>query len=392
MIDPVNETTTLIGTDYGSGTAKWGGAVLVPMSNPGAEGMSFDGIDTIIIFTPMNASRVLALDPINLKTVMVGDDLGDEQYKYDGACLGADGAVYCAPVSANQALRIEFAGRVSDTSAISSELAQLQAIANANDDFKALTIQQAMRMKMLSAQLKEMKSSRQSIFQSEQLGDVRDEDHKGMLPWKYNIEYLKSHYLVAQPMKTKSSAPNSPIKPAEMPSSLSMSEGDMERNSNDLTNKHSSTKLAKMLGVSDTKLIEVSDWNPNVTTKLIGPSRGGNYKYSDTVMSTDGRTVIGVPLNVKTNTYIPYPAHPPNYSMHSINPFTPLNYMVFSHSLLSSLLSTLLRRITLWLVSAHAWKRNRKGYGVAAVLWVWMATCTVLPCERSVSCASTHCL
>ena len=141
MIDPSNDSTTLIESDYGTMNAKWGGAVIVPMTNPASSSFNSDQVDTIIVFTPMNKRKVLALDPINYRTCLVGDDLGAEQYKYDGACLGADGAAYCAPVSALQALRIEYSGLPTDSlvQSMTSELSELQSLLQSG---RQLNIQQ----------------------------------------------------------------------------------------------------------------------------------------------------------------------------------------------------------------------------------------------------------
>jgi len=60
----------------------------------------------MLLFIPMNAKRLILFDPTTNCIAEVGDDLGSAKYKYGSASLGADGAVYCAPMNAPWALRV----------------------------------------------------------------------------------------------------------------------------------------------------------------------------------------------------------------------------------------------------------------------------------------------
>lgn len=89
--------------------AQWIGAALGP--------------DGAIYCAPANAARVLRIDPADGSVGPIGDDLsvrvvdegGGGSYemdlKWDGAALGPDGAIYCAPANAPRVLRIDPATR-----------------------------------------------------------------------------------------------------------------------------------------------------------------------------------------------------------------------------------------------------------------------------------------
>ena len=103
MIDPMLGTTSFIGEDIGSDACKYFGAVKIP--NPAAK--PGDDAGALILFIPLNARRLLVLNPKTLETCYVGGDLGGLSMKFFSGAL-AYGSVYCAPANAPHVLRIDF--------------------------------------------------------------------------------------------------------------------------------------------------------------------------------------------------------------------------------------------------------------------------------------------
>ncbi len=101
-IDPAAGKTYLVGKDFGADSAKWGGAVIIPISLPSSPATTIGPGTAVVLFTPLNARQVLVFDPWTQRSCFGGDDLGLGTFKFDGTCLGADGSAYCAPVSAFQ--------------------------------------------------------------------------------------------------------------------------------------------------------------------------------------------------------------------------------------------------------------------------------------------------
>merc|ERR1719457_390649 len=59
-------------------------------------------------FMPACANRIMKLDPNNNDAMSsVGDDLGDERWKYRGTVVGIDGCVYGIPRNSKRILRYD---------------------------------------------------------------------------------------------------------------------------------------------------------------------------------------------------------------------------------------------------------------------------------------------
>jgi hypothetical protein len=66
------------------------------------------GADKCIYWPPRNANRVLKFDPETQQLPsLVGDDLGEGRFKWQGGALASDGAIYCIPNNAKQILAID---------------------------------------------------------------------------------------------------------------------------------------------------------------------------------------------------------------------------------------------------------------------------------------------
>ena len=66
------------------------------------------GADMCIYWPPRYANRVLKFDPETQQLPsLVGDDLGEGRYKWQGGALATDGAIYCIPFKATQILAID---------------------------------------------------------------------------------------------------------------------------------------------------------------------------------------------------------------------------------------------------------------------------------------------
>ena len=90
-IDPVNQTTTLIGQDLGGSAIYQSLAV----ANNGK-----------LYAAPRDASQVLEIDPVNQTTTLIGQDLGSGSNKYLSLALANNGKLYAAPGAASQVLEI----------------------------------------------------------------------------------------------------------------------------------------------------------------------------------------------------------------------------------------------------------------------------------------------
>ena len=82
-----------------SGKFKWGSVVEAPVT-PGVQ-----KCPTVLVFIPLNARRILVLDPSTNFAALCCDDLGSEEFKYSSSCVGSDGAIYSSPMNALVALR-----------------------------------------------------------------------------------------------------------------------------------------------------------------------------------------------------------------------------------------------------------------------------------------------
>jgi len=93
----VNMTTlssTTVGNDLGNEMFKWGSSVL--------------GKDNCIYGIPYNTGRVIRFDPLRNTITMVGEEY-DGEHKWCAGCLAADGNIYAAPSCAKKVLKINIA-------------------------------------------------------------------------------------------------------------------------------------------------------------------------------------------------------------------------------------------------------------------------------------------
>jgi len=90
-IDPVNQTTVLIGQDLGTASNKYIG---LELANNGK-----------LYAAPSNASQVLEIDPINQTTALIGQVLSGN-VKYINSELANNGKLYAVPFNAPQVLEI----------------------------------------------------------------------------------------------------------------------------------------------------------------------------------------------------------------------------------------------------------------------------------------------
>jgi hypothetical protein len=82
-IDPVAQTTALIGTTYASGGTKWSGGVLAPNGK--------------IYGIPSGSTQVLEIDPVAQTTALFGS-LAAGTGKFGGV-LAPNGKIYGIPIS-----------------------------------------------------------------------------------------------------------------------------------------------------------------------------------------------------------------------------------------------------------------------------------------------------
>ena len=65
-------------------------------------------LDGCIYFMPADAHRIMKLYPNNNDAMSsVGDDLGDDCYKYSGTVVGIDGCVYGIPIWSRRILKYD---------------------------------------------------------------------------------------------------------------------------------------------------------------------------------------------------------------------------------------------------------------------------------------------
>ena len=86
------ERVNLIGQDLGSGSDKY---FNIALANNGK-----------LYASPLNASQVLQIDPVNQTTTLIGLDLGSGSNKYQTLALANNGKLYAAPRRASQVLEI----------------------------------------------------------------------------------------------------------------------------------------------------------------------------------------------------------------------------------------------------------------------------------------------
>jgi hypothetical protein len=104
-VDTANSDYTWIGDSIYLGT--WIGN---PIYSEWGEGWGdpIIGADKCIYWPPSDANRVLKFDPETQQLPsLVGDDLGEGQWKWNGGALATDGAIYCIPSSSARVLVID---------------------------------------------------------------------------------------------------------------------------------------------------------------------------------------------------------------------------------------------------------------------------------------------
>ena len=82
------------------------GEPLLPHMNNKWQNGFVSEVDGCIYAIPCNATHVLRIDPTTDEVSMVGPDFGEDLEKWEGGCVGADGALYCFPQMHKQVLRI----------------------------------------------------------------------------------------------------------------------------------------------------------------------------------------------------------------------------------------------------------------------------------------------
>lgn len=276
------DVISLIGDDYGTQSAKFGSPVIVPLNRqsdehgelPVAEATK----DVVIICPPLNASHVLVIDPVNNRTCLVGDEFETDNFKYDGACLGSDGAVYCAPSCATQFLRIEVFGKL----------------------------------------VEEVIERRQSRRGDSGLMVDNDEEEKAFYDQELeeNVSDTSTVTLLKQRMKnllhvtSSSSSLSTPSRPSKV---------HIANSGNPILTSPSHRPIAKKLMSVTFDLGEECNnapttpggilkknvtgrmcyqWPPAVSLTYHGAERIGNFKFGAMALSADGKAAIAVPMNV----------------------------------------------------------------------------------------------
>ena len=95
QIDIAKNNYTWIGDTIFSGRRRgWGDPIV--------------GVDNCIYWPPCNAQRVLRFDPETQQfPSLVGGDLGEQNWKWQGGALATDQAIYCIPICSTQILAID---------------------------------------------------------------------------------------------------------------------------------------------------------------------------------------------------------------------------------------------------------------------------------------------
>ena len=65
------------------------------------------GMDGCIYWLPRHANRLMRLNINTLVPELIGNDLGDASFKWNGGALASDGKIYCIPYSADKILEID---------------------------------------------------------------------------------------------------------------------------------------------------------------------------------------------------------------------------------------------------------------------------------------------
>jgi hypothetical protein len=349
MIDCKRDLVSLVGGDYGVQSAKWGTPVIVPLGNyeeirkkhisPSSLPLS----SLVIVFPPLNASRILLLDPRTKKTSLSGEDLGNTLFKYDGACLGSDGAVYCAPSCAPRFLRIEVTAALKVSTDESgngggddqyedgvhdpvwkSSLNRMKS----DDSFterdvilqrksSSTTVSKAMQkvvaaVHVVAATTTSRSSSGSSSMLPKPPLRMRSKNAGTSLTSKttsgssssqsLNAELSAGSLDVADGFERSLEA--TPSSSTSAPSSVLQDSAHTSSISKSANKSAKSTLLSRSLSPPPTPQprivtsVETYVWPPEVSVTHHGVERAGNFKFGGMVMSADGKTAISVPMNV----------------------------------------------------------------------------------------------
>jgi len=89
LIDPIHDTTELVGDDFGTTLqSKYYGSILLP--------------DGRVIFVPNRAAQAAVYDPVSKTTTLVGADIGDSNQKFNCGALLPNGKILLVPLEATQ--------------------------------------------------------------------------------------------------------------------------------------------------------------------------------------------------------------------------------------------------------------------------------------------------
>jgi hypothetical protein len=279
MIDCASDTATLIGDDLGALNAKYGSPVVVPYDStvPASKVSALDDYSVVIMFPPLNSRCVLGLNPATMQTALLGDDLGRVHFKYDGACLGGDGAMYCAPSCALQMMRVELV-----VTTIAPKIVEGDENADEDNDEEEEPVPT------------DPITKRKSSSPPRKGGSVpRTSKKKGPTSKGDKKDIILGISLDDSGSKGKKDATSTDVPSNATPTSKLAFISPFMKVKKAL--KGAKPQLFKSASsLYKTKYV----WPPNVYVCFLGAERTGQFKYGCTVLSADGRTAIGVPLNV----------------------------------------------------------------------------------------------
>jgi len=244
-----NTTTHLAGNfavAISSDLGKWCGAVLAPRPGPTLRR------STVVVFVPLNASRVLIINPVTLELSLAGGDLGPEPNKFGSACVASDGVVFCMPLSFPRVLRITFQpnGKVEhkdDEAGLDEEAPGLLAEIDPKRPKKKGGSMIRSRLSKLVSNDKDRAQDAGSSFDS--------------------MIRSKLSKLVSNDKDRAQDAGSNERQPAH-------------------------------------KKYDIT-WPPGLVAEAFGPTMHQKMKFSDAVLAADGFTIIGVPFEVRTVAHVP---------------------------------------------------------------------------------------
>jgi hypothetical protein len=341
MIDCKQDLVSLIGEDFGPRSAKWGSPVIVPLdthmyqeahlNNFGSSSQKLPDLnqDVVIICPPLNASHVLVIDPRAKRTCLAGDEFSTDNFKYDGACLGSDGAVYCAPSCATQFLRIEVIATLVEE-VFDEKTQNMRSVDTVEDE------EDADRPWYERENSSGASSSRQGDSSAVQIiaqrmknflhvsgtSSIASPNSRKMSNKVYTASNNNtsssprmSRQLPASPRspdRTRSPSPTSPlIQPKRR--SVTFDFGDNPNDNPNHNHHHSNEhKFSSEYDSMEKDPSEITQgikhrasssrlsykWPPDIVCSYHGAERLGNFKFGGMVLSADGKAAIAIPMNV----------------------------------------------------------------------------------------------